>query len=77
MGEIKTPQPLVCAVNQQSSVEVEKLKWLETFKLFLANTHTTRSGILILTGDFNINLLNHQNESTDRYKNILHTFSMQ
>ena len=28
-----------------------------------------------LQANFNINLLSHQNESTNRYKNILHTFS--
>ena len=29
-----------------------------------------------LQANFNINLLSHQNESTNRYKNILHTFSL-
>ena len=59
----KTPT-LVCAVYQPSSIEVEKLEWLEKFEQFLANIYTTSCGVLIVTGDFNVNLLSHQNEST-------------
>ena len=68
-GRNKNNPTLVCAVNQPSSIELEKLKWLEKFEQFLANT--TWSGVLIVTADFNINLLSYQNESTNRYKNIL------
>ena len=76
-GRNKNTPILFCAVYQPSSIEVEKLEWLEKFEQFLANIYTTWNGVLIVTGDFNINLLSHQNESTDRYKNILHTFSCQ
>ena len=51
--------------------------FLEKFEQFLANIYTTWNGVLIITDDININLLSHQNESTNRYKNILHTFSLQ
>ena len=47
------------------------------FEQFLANIYTTWNGVLIVTGDFIFNLLSHQNESTNRYKNILPTFSLQ
>ena len=73
----KNTPTLVCAVYQPSSIEVEKLEWLEKFEQFLANIYTTWNVVLILNGDFNINLLSHQNESTNRCKNILHTFSLQ
>ena len=44
------------------------------FEQFLAYIYTTWNGILIVTGDFNIN--SHQNESTKRCKIILHNFSL-
>ena len=73
-GRNKNTPSLACAVYQPSSIEIEKLEWLEKFEQFLANLYTTWNGVLIITGDFNINLLSHQNESTNRYKNILHIF---
>ena len=76
-GRNKNTPTLVCAVYQPSSIEVEKLEWFEKFEQFLSNIYTTWNGVLIVTGNFNINLLSHQNESTNRYKNILHTFSLQ
>ena len=76
-GRNKNTPSLVCAVYQPSSIEVEKLEWLEKFEQFLANLYATWNGVLIITGDFNINLLSHENESTNRYKNILHAFSLQ
>ena len=33
--------------------------------------------VFIVTGDFNIDLLGEPKESTWRYKNLLHTFSLQ
>ena len=76
-GRNKNTPFLVCAVYQPSSIEVEKLEWLEKFEHFLGNIYTTWNGVLIVTGNFNISLLSHQNESTNRYKNILYTFSLQ
>ena len=73
-GRNKNTSTLVCALYQPSSIEVEKLDWLEQF---LANIYTTYNGALIVYGDFDINLLSHQNESTNKYKTILHTFSLQ
>ena len=76
-GRNKNIPTLVCAAYQPSSIEVENLEWLKKFEQFLANIYTTWNGVLIVTGDFIFNLLSHQNESTNRYKNILHTFSLQ
>ena len=67
---------LVCAVYQPTSSE--KLEWLEKFDQFLANIYiyTTWNGFLIVTGDFNINLLSNK-MNLQTYRNILHTFSLQ
>ena len=67
---------LVCAVYQPTSSE--KLEWLEKFDQFLANIYiyTTWNGVLIVTGDFNINLLSNK-MNLQTYRNILHTFSLQ
>ena len=68
-GRNKNTPSLVCAVYQPSSIEVEKREWLKKFEESLANLYTTWKEVLIITGDLN--------ESTNRYKNILHTFSLQ
>ena len=66
----------MCCIPTRS-IEVEKLESLEKFEQFLANIYTTWNVVLIVTRNFNINLLSHQNESTNRYKNTLHAFSLQ
>ena len=54
-----------------------RLRNFEKYEQFPANIYITWNGVLIVTGDFNINLLSHQSKSTNRYKNILHIFSLQ
>ena len=73
----KNTPTIVCAVCQPRSTEMEKPEWLEKFEQFPANIYTTWNGVLTVPGDCNKNLLSHQNESTNIYKNILHTFSLQ
>ena len=75
-GRNKNTPTLVCAVYQPSSIEVEKLEWLEKFDKF-ANIYTTWNRFLVVTGEFIINLLSHQNESTNRYKTPYILFSLQ
>ena len=43
----------------------------------MTDIYTSWNGTLILTGDFNIDLLNSCKESTKRYTDILHMFSLQ
>ena len=66
----KSTPSLVCTVYPPSSIKVEKLEWIEKFEQFLANLYTTWNGVLIIIGDFNINLLSHQNESTNNNNNM-------
>ena len=57
---------LICVTYQTSSAEAEKLEWLEKFEALMTDIYTSWNGILILTGDFNIDLLNSCKESTKR-----------
>ena len=75
-GRNKNNPSLICVAYQPSSNETDKLEWLEQFERLLGEVYTKWQGNLIITGDFNINLLGEPKESTNRYKDILHTFSL-
>ena len=75
-GRNKNTPTVICVAYQPSSNETEKLEWLEKFDHLLADVYTKWEGVLIVTGDFNIDLLADQKESTKRYKDILHSFSL-
>ena len=76
-GRNKSSPTLICIAYQPSSIEAEKLEWLEKFEAFMTDIYTSWNGILILAGDFNIDLLNSCKESTKRYKDILRMCSLQ
>ena len=59
---------------QPSPYESDKLLWLENFETLLSEVATKWDGIIIITGDINIDLIGEQKESTKRYKNIHSTF---
>ena len=75
-GRNKNTPFLTGVVYQPSSNEAEKLEWLHKFEQVLSEVYTKWDGIIILAGDFNIDLLNECKESQRRYKDILHSFSM-
>ena len=75
-GRNKNTPTVICVAYQPSSNETEKLEWLEKFDHLLADVYTKWEGVLIVTGDFNIDLLGDQKESTERYKDILHSYSL-
>ena len=75
-GRNKNTPSLICAAYQPSSNEIEKLEWLEDFENLLADVYLKWKGVFIVTVDFNIDLLGKLKESTWRYKNLLHTFSL-
>ena len=75
-GRNKNTPSLICVAYQPSSNEIEKLEWLENFENLLADVYLKWKGVFIVTGDFNIDLLGEPKESTRRYKNLLHTFSL-
>ena len=63
----KTTPFLTGVVYQPSSNETEKLVWLEKFKHFLSEILTKWNGVIILSEDLNIDLLNWSKESQRRY----------
>ena len=72
----KNTPSLICVAYQPSSNEIEKLEWLENFENLLADVYLKWKGVFIFTDDFNIDLLGDPKESTQRYKNLLLTFSL-
>ena len=73
-GRNKNNSYLVGSIYQPSSNETEKRQWLERFDRLITEIYVKWNGIIILAGDFNIDLLNVK-ESTRMYKDLLHTFS--
>ena len=67
---------LVAVAYQPSQYESDKLLWLENFKTLLSEVATKWDGVIIITGDINIDLIGKQKESTKRYKKILHSFNL-
>ena len=61
---------------EPSSHETEKLIWREKFELILTEIYIKWSRVIIIAGDFNIDLLNGNKQSHCRYKDILHSFSL-
>ena len=75
-GRNKNTPSLICVAYQPSSNEIEKLGWLENFEHLLVDVYLKWKGAFLVTVDFNIDLLSESKESTQRYKNLLHTFSL-
>ena len=75
-GRNKNTPSLICVAYQLSSTETEKLEWLDNFENLLADAYLKWKGAYIVTDNFSINLLSEPKESTLRYKNLLHTFSL-
>ena len=76
-GRNKNTPYLVGVIYQPNFNESDKQDWLEKFDHLLTEIYVKWHGVLILTGDFNIDLLGCDKESTRRYKDILHSFSLQ
>ena len=64
---------LVAVAYQPTPYESDKLLWLENITFWSGNQV---GGVIIITGDINIDLIGDQKESTKRYKNILHSFNL-
>ena len=75
-GKNKNSAFLIVAFYQPSSDEKEKQCWLEKFDGLIAEVYVKRNGMIIIAGDFNINLNSDSGKSTQRYKQILHIFSL-
>ena len=75
-GKIKNSSFLIGAFYQPSSDEKEKKYWLEKFDHLIAEVYVKWNGMIIIAGDFNISQNRDSVESTQRYKQILHSFSL-
>ena len=75
-GRNKNTSVLIGAVYQPSLNETEKLIQLEKFERILTELYIKWSGIIIIVGDFNIDLLYGNKQSQHHYKDTLHSFSL-
>ena len=71
-GRNKNTPYLVAVAYQPSPYESDKLLRLENFETLLSEVTTKWDGVIIITGDINIDLIEEQKESKKRYKNIIH-----
>ena len=69
-GKNKNSTFLIGAFYQPSSDEKEKQCWLEKFDRLIAEVYVKWVGMIIIAGDFNINLNSDSGESTQRYNTI-------
>ena len=66
---------LLGSVYRSDSVMVYS-DWLESFKSLLSDVSATWDGMLMITGDMNVDLLRPDKSSTQNYVNILQTLSL-
>ena len=71
-GRNKNTLYLVEVVYQLSPYESVKLLWLENFETLLSEVTSKWDGVIIITGDINIDLIVEPKECTKRYKNVIH-----
>ena len=74
-GKNKNSSFLVGCLYQPSSNEIEKRQWCEKFDNLMTQVYAKWNGIIVVTGDFNINL-NSQNNSKELYCHTLKTFNI-
>ena len=75
-GRNRNTPYLLVTVYQPNFKEKEKLQWLDQFETVIAEICTKWSGIIILTGDMNIDLIGQEKESTKRYKELLSSYNL-
>ena len=71
----KNTSYLVAVVYQPSPYESDKSLWIENFETLLSAVTTKWDGVIIITGDRNIDLIRKQKKSIKYYKNI-HLFNL-
>ena len=74
-GGNKNTSYLVAVVYQPTPYESDKSLWIENFETLLSEVTTKWDGVIIITGDINIDLIRKQKEPTKCYKNI-HSFNL-
>ena len=72
-GKNKNPTFLIGAFYQPSSDEKEKQCWLEMIDRLIAEVYVKWNGMIIIAGDFNINLnMTQANQHNDTNKSYTH-----
>ena len=74
-GKNKASSVLVGIMYQPSSKPRDKLQWLEKFETLLSQITVLYDGPIVITGDFNIDLLSQSQERTV-YEDILSSFNL-
>ncbi|XP_057310275.1 uncharacterized protein LOC130648252 [Hydractinia symbiolongicarpus] len=75
-GRNKNYSYLVGTFYQPSSIEREKKDWLERFDILLRHITAKWDGIIIITGDFNIDLLQGDKSTIELYQDTLMTYDL-
>ena len=75
-GQNKNTPYIMVVAYQPTPFESDKSLWLENVELLLSEVTTKWDGVIIITGDMNIDLIREQKKFTKRYKNILHSFNL-
>lgn len=75
-GRNKNYSYLVGTFYQPSSIEREKKDWLQRFDILLRHITAKWDGIIIITGDFNIDLLQGDKSTIELYQDTLMTYDL-
>ena len=75
-GKNKNSFFLVGCLYQPSSIESEKQSWCEKFDNLLSQIFVKWDGVIIITGDFNIDLKERNKPAVKKYSSILETFHL-
>ena len=75
MGRNRHCKLLLGSVYRSDSVMVYS-DWLESFESLLSDVSATWDGMLMITGDMNVDLLRPDKSSTQNYVNIFQTLSL-
>ena len=74
-GKTKLANILIGIVYQPSSVPREKIEWLDKLETILSQITLIHQGPIMITGDFNIDLLK-ESQERDIYLHLLETFNL-
>ena len=75
-GRNKNTPYLAAVAQQPSPYESDKLLLLDNFEIFLSEVTTKWDGVIIITGDINIDFIGEKNNLQNVKKNILYSFNL-
>ena len=74
-GRNKNSKALIGMIYRSES-HINYAGWLQAFDALLGDITISRDGLLLITGDFNVNLLDQASSMTRQYANILDSFNL-